>query len=418
MKSYRIIISALTATAVLSSCAKDFISFEKTREGRGNLSLSVSADVIDTKAVHPVTDFPVEIADEEGNIVNSFSSVSEVPASLSLEVGTYEVISHSNGEIQRKMSAPYYWGSQSVLIMKGITTRAEIICTMLNSRIIIRYSNDFFDAFSSWRITLDDGLGVALEFTDKDSRTADCNETYWFFDGEVEEIAFDFEGYTKSGNKKITQKYIIKKRQASAVYEEGCDTFTGGDVLTFNLNPVASTTGKIQSMGVTADVSFEESEDNLVIDVRDADPTPDPDEPVGGEIEITLPSDIILPEPDLSKGDVAIRAENGFESIIVSITSTSEDMIASLEQVAEEYAGVDLINGCEVVGNTALVDFLAGLGQTITVPAKADKAYSFPVGNFFSFFEMLSGVHTVKLTVSDAAGNSSSGTVTVTVPEQ
>jgi hypothetical protein len=92
-------------------------------------------------------------------------------------------------------------------------------------------------------------------------------------------------------------------------------------------------------------------------------------------------------------------------------------MIEQLGAVAEGYPGVDLVNGCEVVGNQNLVAFLGGLGKTITVPAEGDKNYTFPVGQFYLFLGILPGEHNFVMTVTDMEGNKKTGTVKVTITE-
>ena len=64
-----------------------------------------------------------------------------------------------------------------------------------------------------------------------------------------------------------------------------------------------------------------------------------------------------------------MTAEKGLKSVKVNVDSSSDEMMEQLAAVADEYPGVDLVNGCEVVGNQNLVAFLASLGKTITVPA-------------------------------------------------
>ena len=102
---------------------------------------------------------------------------------------------------------------------------------------------------------------------------------------------------------------------------------------------------------------------------------------------------------------------------MVKVNSSSEEMMASLEGVAEEYAGVNLVSGCEVVGNQNLVAFLGSLGKEITVPAQGDKDYTFPVGQFYLFLGILPGEHNFVMTVTDMEGNTKTGTVKVTITE-
>ena len=112
-----------------------------------------------------------------------------------------------------------------------------------------------------------------------------------------------------------------------------------------------------------------------------------------------------------------MSAENGLKSVMVKVNSSSDEMMGSLAAVGDEYAGVDLVNGCEVVGNQNLVAFLGSLGKTITVPAEGDKNYTFPVGQFYLFLGILPGEHNFVMTVTDKDGNKKTGTVKVTITE-
>jgi hypothetical protein len=86
-----------------------------------------------------------------------------------------------------------------------------------------------------------------------------------------------------------------------------------------------------------------------------------------------------------------------------------------LNGVAELNPGVDLVNGCEVVENQGLVDFLGGLGKVITVPNQGDTDYTFPVGQFYLFLGILPGEHNFEMTVTDTQGKTKSGVVKITI---
>ena len=120
---------------------------------------------------------------------------------------------------------------------------------------------------------------------------------------------------------------------------------------------------------------------------------------------------------DPTSGDVAMTAEKGLKSVSVKVNSSSDEMMEQLAAVADEYPGVDLVNGCEVVGNQNLVAFLGSLGKEITVPAQGDTNYTFPVGQFYLFLGILPGTHNFIMTVTDMEGNTKTGTVKVTITE-
>lgn len=424
MKSYNIILMVSLAVAGLNSCnIKENAPYEKKT---GELSLNVTENTPATKAVTQVTDYPVDIFDANGLKIAHFESVMEVPDKIVLDVGTYNVESHTPGIMQRKMDNPYYGGSRTAEIIAGNTTQANVVCTMQNSKIAVVYGSDFFEVFKSWTITLDDGSGTALSFNNNDEINNGQTLCYWHFEQETEAVTLNFTAYTREGDNRITQKFTIKKSQAETGYDDDNKYFSGGDALVFTFTPEESTSGKIESISLDADIEFSESEDEIVLNVEEV-PTYDPDEPGGdpdtppveNPIKLTLPEPITLTaDTDPADGDVKIEAENGIKSLIVKVESSSEEMIDALEGVTAENPGVDLLGGCEVVGNTALVSFLGSLGKEITVPAQGAKEYTFPVGQFFGFLSLLSGEHNFLMTVIDMENNKAEGSIKITIPEE
>ena len=120
---------------------------------------------------------------------------------------------------------------------------------------------------------------------------------------------------------------------------------------------------------------------------------------------------------DPSIADVSIACEKGIKSVMVKAESTNPDMVESLIAVGGIY-GLDFVDaGVEVVDNSDLVQFFLGLGKNLSVPAEGDLNYNFPVGNFFSLLDVMSGTHTFNLTVTDLEGHKKSGSVVITVNE-
>lgn len=428
MKSHYIIVSSLLACAGLASCSVREASpyMNKT----GELSLNVTEDKPKTKAVSQVSDFPVDIFDAQGNAVAHYETVSLVPQKVVLDVGTYSVESHTPGTLNRRMNDPYFGGKKQVEIIAGNTTQANVVCTMQNTKISMVYGGDFFTVFKSWAITLDDGTDTALSFSDQDNVSGGQVVCYWYFVNETDAVTLNFTGYTRDGNNRISQKFIIKKSQSETGYQDDKTYFTGGDALVFTFTPEDATTGKIESISIQAEILFSETEETVIVDVEDVptydpgedDPGTDPDTPPAtNPIKLTLPEPITLEMQGLTcvtdpaLGDVKIEAQNGIKTLMVKVESSSEDMVNSLQAVAEEY-GLDLLSGSDAVGNTTLVEFLGSLGKEITVPQQGDKEYTFPVGQFFGFLGILPGEHNFIMTVTDLQGNTNSGTIKITVP--
>ena len=133
-------------------------------------------------------------------------------------------------------------------------------------------------------------------------------------------------------------------------------------------------------------------------------------------ITLDLPKDMTVSvNTDPALGDTYIASEHGLKSIKVKMSSTSADMISSLQDLAGNYDDVDFINGAEVVGNDEMIRLFSDLGQTLAIPSQGDKEYTFPIGNFFTLLAFLPGEHTFTLTITDMQGNTKDGVLKLAV---
>ena len=185
-----------------------------------------------------------------------------------------------------------------------------------------------------------------------------------------------------------------------------------------NFTPVESTSGDITGLTITANIQFEESEENFELEVEDkitagGGGSDDDEELSGGDsdaITLNLPADMVVSAAtDPALGDTYIAAEHGIKSILVKMSSTSDAMMASLADLAGNYDGVDFVEGAEVVENQEMVRLFGDLGQTLAVPSVGDVEYVFPIGNFFGLLAFLPGEHSFTLTIIDVQGGIKNG---------
>lgn len=413
----------LVATS-LASCVSEEISTTKSGEGVMTLDVELLKPQA-TRADVNTSEFPVVIYNAEGTAVKSFSQLADVPKQVPLEVGNYTVESHTPGMMEKIMTAPYYKGTEDVTILKGINSKADVVCKMANGSFTINYSSAFITDFSSWDITIDDGGESALHFSNTDGN--DPAIIYMAFEENVSKLTVNFKGKTTAGNT-ISASNTLTKVAASEKYDDDNTNFSGGDAIVINFEPVASSEGNITGVTLTADIRFEEHEEWISMEVGDKEngfvpdtPDPGPGEPGGGEITMNLPAPISFPilgadDVSPSLGDTYLAATAGFRSITVSISSTSADMNNSLAELSTQY-GVDFISGAEIVDNQNVVALFDSLGQPLSVPSQGDTSYNFPIGNFFGFLQVLAGSHTFYLTVTDMQGNTKSGSVNITITQ-
>lgn len=428
MKLHKLFLGC-TAALALSACVSEDIS-KLAGEADGRLEVSVEAQMpMKTRAdVYTVTNFPVTIYQADGvTKVESYDAVSAMPASILLPVGEYVLEAHTPGVMEPVMTTPYYKGTETSTILKEATTQSTITCKQANTSVTVHYDQDFLDLFTAWTITFDDGKDNALSFTNEDGTTP--NTLYWDLGEGVDKLTVNFRGTNRDGV--ITASMTLTKSQATETYDGESINFAGGDAIVVNFTPTEATTGYV-TVGITASIfGLDAEEVPVIVEVVDNGTfTPDqggddpvtPDPQPSSSITLTLPAPLTFTmgeggSLDKSLGNTIIQAEDGIRSLMVTAESSNPDMVASLEAVGAGY-GLDFVGaGVEVVGNTDLVSFFSGLGQTLSVPAQGDTSYEFPIGNFFVLLDVMSGTHTFHLTVTDMNGATKSGTVVITVNE-
>ena len=429
MKLNKIFLGCAAAMALASCVNEDFSKSADKESGR----LEVGVETLEPMKTRPdaytVTNFPVTIYEADGTTkVQSYDAVSAMPEQILLPTGNYVLEAHTPGVMERIMTSPYYKGNESSEIKKDVTTQSTIICKMANTSVTVHYDQDFLDLFTSWTITFDDGTDNAVSFTNENGNSPAT--LYWDLGNGVEKLTVNFRGVNRDGT--VTAKNELTKSQATETYDGQSTNFAGGDAVVVNFTPVEATTGYV-TVGITATIFGQAAEvvpavveivDNGTFTPDEGGDEPGGDEPGGDDNAITL----TLPAPltftmgeggslDKSLGNTKIDATNGIKSLMVTAESTNPDMVASLEAVGAGY-GLDFVTaGVEVVGNTDLVSFFSGLGQTLSVPAEGDTSYQFPIGNFFVLLDVMSGTHTFHLTVTDMNGKTKTGEVVITVNE-
>ena len=422
--SSKLLLGAMSISALTACTSETFDGFGGKETGVAQFNIDIKNP--ESRAVSETRDFPVKIYNAQGEKVFSYDAASLIPEKVIMEVGNYTVESNTPGIIRKTMTEPYYKGTEPMEILKGITTNVEVICKMQNSLISVSYGEDFKQVFSSWEITISDNVDTNYGFTQNTG-----SSIYLYFGEEgAKELTVNFRGVTTEGST-IASRSKLTKNQADESYDDDRENFTGGDALKLNFTPTESTEGKITDILINADVVFEETTSDVIVDVIDKpgfeeggsetpggdtpiDPTPGDD----NAITLNLPSNMTVSEAtDPALGDTYIKADNGLKSIQVKISSTSDEMISSLQDLSAGY-DVDFIAGAEVVQNQKLVNLFTDLGQTLTVPNEGDTEYTFPIGNFFGLLAYIAGDHTFDLIITDMNGNTKSGKLVLTVEQQ
>lgn len=428
MKLFNIFSLGVLMACTFSSCEmkKELTSgLEESFEmGALELDVTVKQPVSNSRAESdvPTNNFPVVIqgtSEDIEDVKKEYNTVDEVPETIQLPVGNYNVSSHTPGELQKKMDAPYYAGNTDITVTKDIETVANVVCKMANSRIQVNYGDEFKTSFKSWTITVDDGSETALTFTNEDENPA---PVYWLFGENVKSITVNITATTTSGST-VKDRRVFTKSDASENYEDVGDAFTGGDAIEINMGVTESTTGNVTGITINANITFENHEDT--VDIPTIDEPQEPIEPTPeGEVTLNLPADVTY---SISAGDAPasadayIASEAGLDKIVVTIVAGNDAFQAILVDLAmdgqsflSENGGVDLIDNADF-GN---------LVSTVGSEAPTDgcKEYTFPIGTFFTFLDMTGATdpgksHEFHITVTDKNGEEATGVFKVTINE-
>lgn len=434
MKKIQIIwIAGLLLTAGLVSCEmkdelKGNTGIVPSEVGYLDLDVAVGqktrAD--ETTSVVPsvsTDDFPVEIKGKDVEYTKVFESYEALKKEcpLALPVGNYTVSAHTNAELKAVMDVPYYGGETSLTITKDIEAKANVECTMKNTKVQLVYDTEFSTVFKEWDITVSDGSANILTYDETDLNP---KAKYWLIAENVTVIKMHIDAVTQDGTPVSEDRSYAKPDDADS------DFWEGSDALTVTMEPGEPSDPEnpygVTGIKVTVQISFDdnEQEDVVEIPVEGDDEATEPSEPDGGEEggdsekpEVGVPSISIpqstytLPTDVEKKADATITAEAGIKSVKVQIVPGNE-MFAG---IVNEMFGAEPF---ELIGNKTLGEVFSGMG--ISLPSEGDTEYIFPVGNFFS---LLSGMgatdssegHVFRITVEDENGETASTSLGVIV---
>ncbi|MDD6210407.1 MAG: DUF4493 domain-containing protein [Bacteroidales bacterium] len=435
---------AISMTACISS--EDDISIE----GFGKMSLEVAVhEPLTTKAANqnistaefPISkaanpnisteEFPVSIVGAVSKTFNNAAELKDKP--VLLPIGAYVVTSHSPGELEQQMSAPYYKGQASANIQKGITENINVICKMANSPIEVKYDQEFLSTFSTWTLTITDGNENSLVYTNEDG--VNLTPVYWLFGEDVEAIKVTIKATTRSTGSTISDYVELLKSSATESYDGDNKSFAGGDKIVLNLGKATVTEGTVTGIEISANVSFTMNDQTVNVDVlwdqdKDGNEEGEGSGEGGGTTtdgpQVILPSDIsysISGNPAApATANATLKTPAGLQSAIVKITTDNKDFQATLAEAAFDTPGA-LLTGAELVGNKGMQDLFDSMdltdesGNPKKTPVVGETEYIFPLHTFYIFLNLFTGVHHFEITLTDANGKTVKDTITMTITE-
>lgn len=411
MKKYQLPLAALLGITLLTSCEmRDELwgNDKDTRsQGQAELSVAVKQPYSMTRAeggtsISSVStdDYPVTIQGTSSGVLDvkkEYAKVSEMPATISLPVGTYNVSSHTPGEIEKKMTSPYYAGDKEMIITKDVISQTTVTCKMKNSRIQVNYGADFLQNFSSWSMTIEDGSDNAMAYTQTD---VNPTPVYWYFgDQAVTTITVNIRAITTAGNT-VSESRSFKKSDASENYGEENEFFEGGDAIEIKMGAVGASSGKVTGITIYSYITFQDKNEQVEIPVNVPVTI---NEPEGNSY---LTNGISIDENSYPTNvALNIQAEAGLQHLYFKIGSSN----SALTSAASAYTsgnGLDLIGATE---STATSYFG-------TLPTNGATSYTLTLAApLMQLLQQYAGTHTLTVKAIDANSSPLSKTLNVTV---
>lgn len=415
MKKINIITLGILAVFSLASCElSDELrgnSSDSTGDGSAQVNVSTKVPVSMTRAETVSTnEFPVLIEHQTDADVKKGYLVKELPNSIALPVGKYTVSAHTPGELEKKMSAPYYAGSNEIEIEKGLTTKTDVVCKMKNSRIQVKYGTDFITAFSEWTMTVDDGTNTAISYTQDNTDPAAVY--YYFTENTVEKITVNISAKTVDGNT-VSDSRTFKKTNATESYEEVSDYFGGGDAIVITMGAVGDSNGHITNITINTSITFENSSESVEIPV------------VIASLDMPSSTSYTIDDNNVStdmpeEASTVITTPAGLKSCVVKIEAGNTAFQTALSQLN----GLDFTTGVDIVDNTTFLALIQETDATLTVPtANQTDAYTFPIAKFFTKLNSFGATddgnaHKFSVAITDNDGNTASGVYSVAITKK
>lgn len=162
-----------------SSCDNE----EGYLKGHGTVYLQLQADTTfaasgKTKATDGfdefknVSNYSVEISQGE-KVVTSYEKYSDMPTSIDLESGTYQLKAFLGELLPAKFEAPYFAGTTKFQVEANKKTSASVTCALANTKVSVSYSDDFKEAYPDYSLSMTTAhTSEALVFKKDETRSA------------------------------------------------------------------------------------------------------------------------------------------------------------------------------------------------------------------------------------------------------
>ncbi len=120
----------------------------------------------------------LDVKNAQGEVVQSYTDLANLPASIGLKAGTYDIEVYSSASPTPQFNFPTYGGKKSVTVTKDQTTSFSLEVTQANFGIAVAYSEDFKSSFTNYSVAISSPDGN-LSYSDSETRFG------YFFSGPI-----------------------------------------------------------------------------------------------------------------------------------------------------------------------------------------------------------------------------------------
>ena len=100
-----------------------------------------------------IADYTVLVMKEKDTVIH-YKRFDQMPSSISLAEGAYQLIAKKGEDKPAEFLNPYFEGSASFTIKEQMNTPIDVTCTLANARVTVDYTNDFLEAYDEYTALL------------------------------------------------------------------------------------------------------------------------------------------------------------------------------------------------------------------------------------------------------------------------
>jgi hypothetical protein len=408
-----VLLTFAVISLVFASCQKTI-----TDNAKGNgylsfsgLSLGLDEDVITKAASAAPENYVIYVMNADGDVVYTadYGSAVSKGNKISVPAGTYTFVARSQaGDIpMAEFNEPIYGVEKQFTVAAGQTTTVgELVCTLLQCKVTVSYSDEFLEAVTGEGVTtVTVTAGHPLDFNLNADKTYEEEAGYFAVNGTTMEVVF--QGSVDNKIQKMTKtftgiapkqwhkiKFVQKKNeQGQATFEIVINDLIDDDTLNNDLPASEVIVGEDPDApkgdgGITLAFDYEGGCDEQLTDLNNLEIVPVETRKMNIILKATIPGAV-------KKFTVNISSDNpDFLGAVDLAQARNLDLINPKPENADIFKVVPFPHGEELYGETEVAFDLSPAQEAILL---------FP------------GTHTFKMTIQDQNGCINSIPVTMIV---